>query len=163
MMEGAGLLGAEPQGAGMLLGAGPHGGECCETTFIEGLSPDSPPRKELLLVHTLSHQVEDQFQELESEYSSQSESEDGFLVLPPRDHWGLSLFSMLCCFWPFGIAAFYLSHQTHRAVSAGDLRRAGAISRRALFLAVLSVSIGAGLYVGVAVAMAAYLSRNHRR
>ncbi|XP_071329618.1 synapse differentiation-inducing gene protein 1 isoform X2 [Trachinotus anak] len=110
------------------------GGDCCETTFIEGLGPDaSSPApaatsKEALLfadgkfpdfsgeeakIHTLSYDIddEDEFQELESDYSSESESEDTFLLMPPRDHLGLSVFSMLCCFWPLGIAAFYLSHE----------------------------------------------------
>ncbi|XP_070341561.1 synapse differentiation-inducing gene protein 1 isoform X1 [Equus asinus] len=98
--------------------------DCCETTFIEDRSPtkeslEYPEGKFIDLsaddikIHTLSYDVEEEeeFQELESDYSSDTESEDNFLMMPPRDHLGLSVFSMLCCFWPLGIAAFYLSHE----------------------------------------------------
>ncbi|OXB68373.1 hypothetical protein ASZ78_015313 [Callipepla squamata] len=98
--------------------------ECCETTFIEDRSPtkdslEYPDSKFIDLsaddikIHTLSYDVEEEedFQELESDYSSDTESEDNFLMMPPRDHLGLTVFSMLCCFWPLGIAAFYLSHE----------------------------------------------------
>ncbi|XP_055495918.1 synapse differentiation-inducing gene protein 1 [Leucoraja erinacea] len=146
--------------------------DTCETTFIDNKSPlnqgmDYEDGDFIDLstdegkLQTLSYDVEDEeeFQELESEYSSDTESEDNFLTLPPKDHLGLSVFSMLCCFWPLGIAAFYLSHETNKGVAKGDYHLASTSSRRALFLAVLAITIGTGIYVGVAVALIAYLSK----
>ncbi|KAM7125884.1 synapse differentiation-inducing gene protein 1 isoform 1-T3 [Molossus nigricans] len=148
--------------------------DCCETTFTEDQSPTRESLEYLdgkfidlsaddIKIHTLSYDVEEEeeFQELESNYSSDTESEDNFLMMPPQDHLGLSVFSMLCCFLPLGIAAFYLSHETNKAVAKGDFHQASTSSRRALFLAVLSITIGTGIYVSVAVALIAYLSKNN--
>ncbi|XP_062857521.1 synapse differentiation-inducing gene protein 1-like [Trichomycterus rosablanca] len=147
--------------------------ECCETTFTEKkereASTETPsvedPQAKLLdenemKIQTVSYEVEEEeYVEYETDCSSDSESEDNFIVIPPRDHLGLAIFSMLCCFWPLGIAAFYFSQGTSKAVTKGDFPLASIASRRALFLAALSITIGTGVYVGVVVALIAYLSK----
>ncbi|XP_016064730.1 PREDICTED: transmembrane protein 91 [Miniopterus natalensis] len=94
--------------------------------------------------------------------SSDSDSDwDGVSLLSPllpHDHLGLAVFSMLCCFWPVGIAAFCLAQKTNKAWAKGDVQGAGAASRRAFLLGVLAIGLGMCTYVAALVTLAAYLA-----
>uniref|UniRef100_A0A8C5RDW1 Transmembrane protein 91 n=1 Tax=Laticauda laticaudata TaxID=8630 RepID=A0A8C5RDW1_LATLA len=94
----------------------------------------------------------------DSSSDSDTESENSFSMLQPQDYLGLAVFSMLCCFWPLGIAAFYLSQKTNKASAMGDYSRAWTASRQTFALAVLSIILGICTYIGAVVALIAYLS-----
>ncbi|MBZ3891067.1 Transmembrane protein 91 [Sciurus carolinensis] len=99
---------------------------------------------------------------LEDPSSSDSDSDwDGgshLSPLLPHDHLGLAVFSMLCCFWPLGIAAFCLAQKTNKAWAKGDVQGAGAASRRAFLLGVLAIGLGLCTYAAALVTLAAYLA-----
>uniref|UniRef100_A0A8C8RF31 Transmembrane protein 91 n=1 Tax=Pelusios castaneus TaxID=367368 RepID=A0A8C8RF31_9SAUR len=89
---------------------------------------------------------------------SSSDSDSDLATMLPQDHLGLAVFSMLCCFWPLGIAAFHLSQKTNKASAQGDFPEARMASRRTFALAVLSIVLGICTYIGAVVALVAYLS-----
>ncbi|XP_070306918.1 transmembrane protein 91 isoform X2 [Odocoileus virginianus] len=95
-----------------------------------------------------------------SSSDSDSDWDGGGLLSPllPHDHLGLAVFSMLCCFWPLGIAAFCLAQKTNKAWAQGDVQGAGAASRRAFLLGVLAVGLGVCTYAAALVTLAAYLA-----
>lgn len=58
-------------------------------------------------------------QDSSSDDFSDTDSESNFPIMIPQDYLGLAFFSMLCCFWPLGIAAFYLSQKVYWAILLG--------------------------------------------
>ncbi|XP_053123085.1 transmembrane protein 91 [Hemicordylus capensis] len=134
-----------------------------ETAFGDSKEAGELPRKVPLEkdIHTVCYEVGDtELPDLENDSSSDSdtESESSFSMLLPQDYLGLAVFSMLCCFWPLGIAAFYLSQKTNKASAKGDYPRAWTASRQTFALAVLSIILGICTYIGAVVALIAYLS-----
>ncbi|XP_058882593.1 synapse differentiation-inducing gene protein 1 [Acipenser ruthenus] len=141
---------------------GPHK-EYLETAFVE-VDPGSNGDRKLLEEGSQSqgYRTEDE-DDLLSDYEDSSSDfsdtdSEGTSSLPP--YLGLTFCSMLCCFWPLGIAAFYMSQKTNRAAVLGDLPGARSASRHALWLAVLSVVFGMVMYICAVALLVSYLSGN---
>ncbi|XP_053330152.1 transmembrane protein 91 [Spea bombifrons] len=142
-----------------------RGKDYIETTFVD--SQDSPDAHKRLIyppekgIHTVScDPTEDDMIDMENGSTSDSDtdSESHFSLLLPQDYLGLAVFSMLCCFWPLGIAAFFLSQKTNKASAQGDYHGASVASRQTFLLAVLSIFLGICTYIGAVVALISYLS-----
>ncbi|XP_012990998.2 synapse differentiation-inducing gene protein 1-like [Esox lucius] len=140
-----------------------------ETTFVD-FHPGSSLERKLLAeaqqeVNSVSYSLEDDEDDLLPDYEdsssddfSDTESDGNFPLVIPQDYLGLAFFSMLCCFWPLGIAAFYLSQKTNKASAQGDFQGASAASRHALWLSVLSILFGIITYICAIAALISYLS-----
>ncbi|KAG7471139.1 hypothetical protein MATL_G00121240 [Megalops atlanticus] len=146
---------------------GLHSKDYLETTFVD-LGPGSPLERKFLRevrdVHSVSYSMDDEddllpdYEDSSSDDFSDTDSESNFSLMIPQDYLGLAFFSMLCCFWPLGIAAFYLSQKTNKASAQGDFQGANAASRQALWLSVLSIVFGIVTYVCAIAALISYLS-----
>ncbi|XP_078097182.1 transmembrane protein 91 [Mustelus asterias] len=150
--------------------------DCTETTFTEdatgGQEMVNPTELKALKsevsqakVPTVSIDVEElPFLETQTNYhsdgDSNSDSDSTTSLNIPQDYLGLAIFSMLCCFWPMGIAAFYLSQKTSKATAKGDYRQAGATSRQALCTAICAIALGVCLYIGGVAVLAVYMSKD---
>ncbi|KAL0972705.1 hypothetical protein UPYG_G00193730 [Umbra pygmaea] len=143
--------------------------EYLETTFVDS-HPGSPLQRKLLAetqqdVHSVCYSLDDDEDDLLPDYEdsssqdfSDTDSDNDFPLVIPQDYLGLAFFSMLCCFWPLGIAAFYLSQKTNKASAQGDFQGASAASRQALWLSVLSILFGIVTYICAIAALISYLS-----
>ncbi|KAF7665314.1 hypothetical protein LDENG_00147720 [Lucifuga dentata] len=138
-----------------------------ETTFVD-IRPGSMLERKLLAetqdFHSVSYSMDDEddllpdSEDSSSDDFSDTDSESNFPLMIPQDYLGLAFFSMLCCFWPLGIAAFYLSQKTNKASAQGDLQGANTASRQALWLSVLSIVLGIITYICAISALISYLS-----
>lgn len=146
---------------------GLHTKEYLETTFVD-IGPGCPLERKILAesrdIHSVSYSMEDEddllpdFEDSSSDDFSDTDSESNFPLMIPQDYLGLAFFSMLCCFWPLGIAAFYLSQKTNKASAQGDFQGASTASRQALWLSILSIIFGIITYICAIAALISYLS-----
>ncbi|KAL4647691.1 transmembrane protein 91-like [Arapaima gigas] len=145
---------------------GLHYRDYLETTFMDNGPEFQLERKleEAKDVHSVTYSIEDEddllpdYEDSTSEEFSDTDSESSFTLNIPQDYLGLAFFSMLCCFWPLGIAAFYLSQKTNKAFAQGNFKAASTASRQVLWLSVLSIIFGVITYICAVVVLIIYLS-----
>ncbi|XP_023656221.1 synapse differentiation-inducing gene protein 1-like [Paramormyrops kingsleyae] len=151
---------------GLTGSTGLHRNHCMETAFVD-MGPGSTLERKLLEDgrdnHSIGYCTDEEdlvpsFEESSSDDYSDTETESSFSLVIPQDYLGLAVFAMLCCFWPLGIAAFYLSQKTNKASAQGDFQRASLASRQAFWLAVLSIIFGIITYVCAVATLVSYLS-----
>ncbi|KAL4658588.1 transmembrane protein 91 [Arapaima gigas] len=137
-----------------------------ETTFVD-VTPGCTLERKLLGeardFHSMGYCKDEDdllpdFEDSSNEDFSETESESNFSLMIPQDYLGLAVFSMLCCFWPLGVVAFYLSQKTNKASAQGDFRKAKSASQQAFWLAVLSIIFGIITYICAVAALVSYLS-----
>ncbi|MEE6481936.1 hypothetical protein FKM82_013075 [Ascaphus truei] len=76
---------------------------------------------------------------------------------PPRDYLMLSIFTLLCCFVPFGVAALIFSIKTRDSVHLGDVISAKKNSHWALILN------SAAMLTGLMILICAFAYKYHWR
>ncbi|XP_041510998.1 transmembrane protein 91 isoform X1 [Microtus oregoni] len=92
-----------------------------ETVFVESLRGRQFLLSPLSSVSAGLGELETPDLEDTSSSDSDSDYDGGGRLSPllPHDHLGLAVFSVLCCFWPVGIAAFCLAHKTKQGLGQG--------------------------------------------
>nr|XP_034977028.1 synapse differentiation-inducing gene protein 1-like isoform X2 [Zootoca vivipara] len=85
-------------------------------------------------------------------YQGSDQTPQAIYIVPPQptnepEHLGYSIFTMLCCFLPLGIAALIFSIKTRDANLAGNGTAARQHSRTAMFLSHLAVGMGLMLLI----------------
>uniref|UniRef100_A0A3B5ATN2 Uncharacterized protein n=1 Tax=Stegastes partitus TaxID=144197 RepID=A0A3B5ATN2_9TELE len=71
----------------------------------------------------------------------------GPLANPVNDYLGYSIFTLLCCFWPLGVAALVYSISTRTANQTGDQVTAERNSRTARTLNHVAVGLGIAFFI----------------
>ena len=77
---------------------------------------------------------------------------------PVNDYFGLSLFTLLCCFWPLGLVALLKSVEVRRHIGDGRYEDAKKASRDAYLFNKIGIIIGCISYVILAVVIIANIA-----